>query len=78
MLIVEMGAGFNTPGVIHWPLEAIARAHRKSRFVRINVAHADVPKDLSDRSLSIRADAFHALQNVHSSTDLKMVYRPDY
>jgi len=67
MLIVEIGAGFNTPGVIRWPLEAIARANRKSRFVRINVAHIDMPTDISDRALSMRADAFDAVKAGHSS-----------
>ena len=38
LLIVEIGAGFNTPGVVRWPLERLARTHPDARFVRMTVS----------------------------------------
>jgi len=64
ILIIEIGAGFNTPGVIRWRLESIVRANLRSRFVRINSAHAEIPKDLTDRALSFRTDAFRVIDNL--------------
>jgi hypothetical protein len=35
LLILEIGAGFNTPGVVRYPLERLASQHADARFVRI-------------------------------------------
>lgn len=57
VLVLEIGAGFNTPGVIRYPLEHFVAHHAGARFVRVNPQHAEVPEELADRSLSMRAGA---------------------
>jgi NAD-dependent SIR2 family protein deacetylase len=42
LLVLEFGAGFNTPGVVRWPLERLVR-QRGAAFVRVNPAHSQVP-----------------------------------
>lgn len=59
--IVEIGAGFNTPGVIRWPSEWITRALPNAKFIRINRDHAEVPDELGTRALSVPADANDAI-----------------
>ncbi|MFE7762574.1 NAD-dependent protein deacetylase of SIR2 family [Streptomyces sp. NPDC057438] len=53
LLVVEIGAGFNTPGVIRRPMENLVRHTPRARLVRINPAHPDVPWDLGARALSV-------------------------
>ena len=57
LLILELGAGFNTPGVVRFPLERLGARHAESRFVRINRDHPDTPARLNHRSVGIRGDA---------------------
>ena len=57
LFILEIGAGFNTPSVIRYPLERIAAKHADARFVRINLEHPTVPVSLRDRGLGIAGDA---------------------
>ncbi|MEU5196872.1 NAD-dependent protein deacetylase of SIR2 family [Streptomyces scabiei] len=53
LLVVEIGAGFNTPGVIRTPMENLVRHTPRARLVRINPDHPDVPSDLGSRALSV-------------------------
>jgi NAD-dependent SIR2 family protein deacetylase len=62
LLIVEIGAGFNTPGVVRWPLERLAVRHPVARLVRINREHAAVPPELGDRGIGIAGDAGDVLR----------------
>lgn len=61
LLILEIGAGFNTPGVIRWPGEQLARRFPRARLVRINPTAPEIPADLTGRALPIRADVCHLL-----------------
>ncbi|XUL86340.1 NAD-dependent protein deacetylase of SIR2 family [Streptomyces galilaeus] len=53
LLVLEIGAGFNTPGVIRKPMENLVRHTPRARLVRVNLDHPDVPADLGDRALSL-------------------------
>ncbi|QNP69899.1 hypothetical protein IAG44_10850 [Streptomyces roseirectus] len=62
LLVIEIGAGFNTPGVIRLPMENLVRHTPGARLVRINPDHPATPEDLAGRALSVpvRADEFLA------------------
>lgn len=66
LAIVEIGAGFNTPGVIRWPSEQLARALPNARLIRINRDHADLPDDLVGRAFPIPANAGDAIAQITS------------
>ncbi|MFE7278706.1 NAD-dependent protein deacetylase of SIR2 family [Streptomyces sp. NPDC057623] len=53
LLVLEFGAGFNTPGVIRRPGENIVRHSPGARLVRVNPGHPDVPDDLGNRALAV-------------------------
>ncbi|MEV3854371.1 NAD-dependent protein deacetylase of SIR2 family [Streptomyces sp. NPDC050095] len=57
LLVLELGAGFNTPGVIRWPGEHLTRAFPHARLIRVNPTHPEVPADLSERALPVPAGA---------------------
>ena len=61
LLILEFGAGLNTPGVIRWPLENIVHHHEGARFVRVNPEYPEVPGKIAGRSLAWRDGAAEAL-----------------
>ncbi|WP_432524012.1 NAD-dependent protein deacetylase of SIR2 family [Kineococcus sp. SYSU DK006] len=61
VVVLEIGAGFNTPSVIRWPGERITAALPRARLIRINPKDAGVPEQLADRALGLPVDAGHAL-----------------
>lgn len=57
VLVVEIGAGFNTPGVVRWPGEQLVASHPESKLIRINAQHPDTPAALAGRALGFAGDA---------------------
>ncbi|MEV1069922.1 hypothetical protein [Streptomyces sp. NPDC050263] len=70
LLVVEIGAGFNTPGVTRRPMEnreKLVRQTPRVRLVRINPDHPDhpdVPADLGARALSVPLGADRLLDGL--------------
>ena len=44
LAVLEIGAGFNTPGVIRAPMEAIGTRWSNANFIRINREHTESPE----------------------------------
>lgn len=61
LLLLEIGAGFNTPGVVRWQMEGLTAAIDHSRFIRINRDDASVPDRIAARSLSLQMDVTRSL-----------------
>ncbi len=66
LCIMEIGVGFNSPGVIRVPFERITQERSNVKFFRITVdypdseeeiAYPEIPKPIADKSCSINADA---------------------
>ena len=55
LLLIEIGSGFNTPGVVRWPMEQIADWHDEAFLVRVNPDYPHVPAELGDRAMAIQA-----------------------
>lgn len=68
LAIIEIGAGFNTPGVIRWPSEQLVRGLPNARLIRINRDHPDVPDDLASRAWAIAAEAGTAIEQLAHPT----------
>ena len=60
LLLLDVGSGFNTPSVVRWPMERIALRDPLARIVKINLHHADLPRELGGRGLSVAAGAEEA------------------
>lgn len=52
-VILEIGAGFNTPSVTRLPMEEICREFPQARLVRVNPKHYQIPTDISSRAVGI-------------------------
>jgi hypothetical protein len=67
LLLLDIGSGFNTPGVIRWPMERMALRLPTAKLVRINPHDARVPRALGGRGLSVPTGAREAIAAVVSS-----------
>ena len=74
LLLIELGVGFNTPGVIRWPFERITYAFKDAFLIRVNTgytqypertAHPEIPKEIADKSMSIFSDAKTVIQALY-------------
>lgn len=64
LLVLDVGSGFNTPGVVRWPMERTARAIPSARFVRINRHEPELRVDLGDRAITVAGGALEVLDQV--------------
>ncbi|HEX2988166.1 MAG TPA: NAD-dependent protein deacetylase of SIR2 family [Chloroflexota bacterium] len=64
LLVVEIGAGFNTPSVVRWPIEGVVETTPGAKLVRINLSQPEVPSEIADRSISVRSDAGEAIDAI--------------
>lgn len=76
LCIVELGVGFNTPGVIRLPFEKFCRLIPNSKLFRINRGYKDyrghsgnpqVPEELEGRAFSIARDAGEVIRALRQS-----------
>jgi len=73
LVVMEIGVGFNTPGVIRWPFERLVNVHKDATFIRINgdyrdlanTARPEIPNGIRSKSLSINADAGEIIETLH-------------
>ncbi|MFF8883983.1 hypothetical protein [Streptomyces flaveolus] len=53
LLVLEIGAGFNTPNVIRLPAERVTQSRPRTRLIQINDGYPEVPQQLAGRALSV-------------------------
>ena len=63
-LYLELGVGYNTPGIIKYPFWRMAADNRRSRYVSISLGTCQVPDGLAGRSLGLDMDIRTALESV--------------
>ena len=75
LCIIELGVGFNTPGVIRRPFEQLAYAHENAHLFRINKEYKEwsghrgyalVPDELKGRATSMPYDAKEVLERLYA------------
>ena len=75
LLLIELGVGFNTPGVIRWPFERITRAFPDAYLVRINAGyhepgydrgHIEYPTALKGRVSVYDVDAAEVIDGLYA------------
>lgn len=65
LFLVEIGAGFNTPGVIRGRMEQITY-HSDAHLIRINRDYPQVSKEIKNKSVEIKSNAGDALDTLTS------------
>jgi len=56
VLYLELGVGWNTPGIIKIPFWRMTAANPDARFVSVNARASDVPAELAPQALCITSD----------------------
>jgi NAD-dependent SIR2 family protein deacetylase len=73
LCIIELGVGFNTPGVIRRPFEQLTYVHENAHLFRINKEYKEwpghggypmVPEELKGRATSMPYDAKEVLERI--------------
>jgi NAD-dependent SIR2 family protein deacetylase len=77
LCIIELGVGFNTPGVIRRPFELLTYTHEQAHLFRINREYKEwpghggypmVPPELKGKATSIPFDAKDVLECLYQNT----------
>lgn len=64
ILLLELGVGFNTPGIIKYPFWEIAANNCKAVYVCINKGESFCPEEISGRSVCINADICKIVEKI--------------
>lgn len=64
LLLLELGVGSNTPGIIKYPFWRLCAQNPLSTYVCINFGEAKCPKQIEDRSIVVNADLADVLLNL--------------
>ena len=63
-VLLELGVGFNTPTIIRFPFEKLAREHKNIRLIRLSRSKAMVPASLGERAVGINADMAQSIADI--------------
>ena len=66
-VLLELGVGFNTPTLIRFPFEKLAREHENISLIRLSRSKAMVPASLGDRAVGINADMAKSIEDIAKS-----------
>ncbi len=64
IVVLDIGTGFNTPGVVRWPSENMVNRHPDSSLIRVNLTHSEVPEQIESKSISIKGDVAEFINGV--------------
>lgn len=74
LCILELGVGFNTPGVIRWPFERLAYLHDNAHLFRVNKEYREwpghggypmVPEELEGKATPMPYDAKEVIERLY-------------
>ncbi|WP_243428263.1 NAD-dependent protein deacetylase, SIR2 family [Clostridium rhizosphaerae] len=67
LVLIELGVGFNTPGIIRWPFEKITMKHLNAVLIRMNMQYPDIPEKLLSKSLTFNEDIQMVLTEINAA-----------
>lgn len=64
VLFLELGVGFNTPGIIKYPFWQMTYQNPEATYACINYGDAAAPKEIAGRSICINGDIREVLSKL--------------
>jgi len=64
VVLLELGVGFNTPTIIRFPFEKLAKEHENISLIRLNLKDAIIPESLGERAVGINADMKKSIEDM--------------
>ena len=62
LLLLELGVGMNTPGMIKYPFWRLTAQNPRAFYVCLNQNRAFIPQEIADRALFLEQDAGQVLE----------------
>lgn len=56
LLLIELGVGFNTPGIIRFPFERMVLDYERTMLIRVNDKYSDLAFEIYDKAWLIKDD----------------------
>ena len=64
ILFLELGVGYNTPGIIKYPFWQMTASNRNAEYICINKGETSVPNEIRTQSIEIDADIYDVLNDL--------------
>lgn len=64
MVFLELGVGYNTPGIIKYPFWQMTAENENAAYICINKGEVSVPNEIKSRSICIVADIFDIIKTL--------------
>ena len=64
ILFLELGVGYNTPGIIKYPFWQMTYRNPKAVYACVNLGETVAPREIKDRSICIEGDIGEVLENL--------------
>lgn len=64
ILLLELGVGFNTPGIIRYPFEKMTYSFKNVKLVRINSEYPFVPEEIEKKTICVKMDIASIINEV--------------
>ena len=69
LLLLELGVGYNTPGIIKFPFWRMTNSHPEWIYANINTEEAVCPEQIGDRAILINHDIGGAIGDIRTALD---------
>lgn len=64
LVLIELGVGFNTPGIIRFPFEQLVFTNDNIILIRINDKYSDMAYELQDKAFCVKEDCSMAIIHI--------------
>lgn len=64
LVLIELGVGFNTPGIIRFSFERLAYTNNNITLIRINDKYNDMVDELQGQLYCVKEDCAVAISNI--------------
>ena len=64
VVLLEIGVGFNTPGIIRYPFEQMVKANSKTMLIRINKDYPMLMLDIKNKVISFDEDTSEIIEDL--------------
>ena len=67
LLFLELGVGWNTPGIIKYPFQRMAAGNERAVYACVNLREAAAPRELEGRSILVDGDIGEVLMELEEA-----------
>ena len=64
LLLIELGVGYTSPGIIKYPFEQLTYNLRYTNLIRVNSKYSDVPFEIKLKTISVKDDINKLIDNL--------------